>query len=66
MLKAKSEHGAHIKIDFTSDVPAPRNPGVVPAYFYIHRHVGEGYGIADILVLLCLVLPCLCAAPVSV
>lgn len=71
MLKIKTKYelnanGAHIKIDFTSDVRAPRNPGIVPAYFHIYRHVVERYGIADILGLLRLLLPCLCAVPVSV
>jgi len=50
----------HMEVDFTSDMRAFGDPSVVPAYFYVYGHAREGYGFADILVLLRLLLPCLC------
>ena len=56
----------HVEVDFASGVPASRDPGIVPAYFYVYGHAGEGYGFTDILELLRLLFPCLCRSQVSV
>jgi hypothetical protein len=49
-----------MEVDFTSGMRAFGDPSVVPAYFYVYGHTKEGYGFADILVLLRLLFPCLC------
>jgi len=53
---------AHLKVDFTGDMRALSNPGIISAYFHIYRRTGERYGIADILMFLRLLLPCLCGS----
>ena len=55
-----------MEVDFTGDMRAFSDPSVVPAYLYIYGRAGEGYGLTDILVLLCLLFPCLCKSQVSV